>query len=77
MSRTCEMCLKSSQKSATRSFSNIKTLRRQHINLQKNNGLWLCTRCIKLDSKKSRSIAKKAKVTRATHKMKVPAKVAA
>lgn len=73
MSRTCEMCLKSSQKSASRSFSNIKTLRRQMINLQKNNGLWLCTRCIKLEGKKPRTVAKKAKVSRATHKMKVAA----
>lgn len=73
MSQSCAMCFKGSQKSASRSFSNIQTLRRQKINLQQNNGLRVCTRCIKLVSKKPRSVAKKAKVTRATHKMKVAA----
>jgi ribosomal protein L28 len=55
MSRTCDLCLKSSQKSATRSHSNIKSLRRQKINLQKVNGIMLCTRCIKTISREPRT----------------------
>ncbi len=59
MSRTCDLCFKKSQKSATRSHSNIKTLRRQKINVQKVNGLVLCTRCIKTISRTPRTALEK------------------
>ena len=55
MSRTCDLCFKKSQKSATRSHSNIKTLRRQKINVQKVSGAMLCTRCIKTISREPRT----------------------
>ena len=55
MSRVCETCGKGSQKSATRSHSNIKTRTRWLPNLKKVkhfvNGatttVYSCTRCIK------------------------------
>ncbi|HYE59894.1 MAG TPA: L28 family ribosomal protein [Candidatus Kapabacteria bacterium] len=51
MARKCTLCDKSSKKSASRSHSNIKTLRRQKPNLQKVNGLYVCTRCLKTAAK--------------------------
>jgi ribosomal protein L28 len=53
MSLSCDLCFKRSQKSATRSHSNIKSLKRQKINLQKVNGNWLCTRCLGTLAKKA------------------------
>lgn len=51
MSKLCEYCDRGYLKAASRSHSNIKTLKRQHVNLQvKTVGgkkLKLCTRCIK------------------------------
>jgi len=47
MARTCDRCGKGSQKSASRSHSNIKTIRRQYPNLQKVGDNKLCTRCIR------------------------------
>jgi ribosomal protein L28 len=51
MSKRCDICKRGSQKGAQRSHSNIKTLRRQSINLQskKVNGkkLLICTKCLK------------------------------
>ena len=51
MARKCDLCGRGSTKDASRSHSNIKTLRRQHINLQAKtiNGtkLKVCTKCIK------------------------------
>ena len=47
MSQSCSVCLKGSKKSATRSHSKIKTLRRQKANLQKFEGKIICTRCIR------------------------------
>lgn len=51
MSKRCDICKRGSQKGAQRSHSNIKTLRRQSINLQskKINGkkLLICTKCLK------------------------------
>lgn len=51
MSRTCDLCGRGSTRDASRSHSNIKTLKRQHINLQaKTVGgtkLKICTKCIK------------------------------
>ncbi|MBI2990324.1 MAG: 50S ribosomal protein L28 [Candidatus Magasanikbacteria bacterium] len=53
MSKVCEHCGKGSQKSATRSHSKIKTLRRQYANLQKFEGKKYCTRCIRTASKQT------------------------
>lgn len=51
MARKCEMCGRGSTKDAQRSHSNIKTIGRQHINLQTKtvdgNKLKICTKCIK------------------------------
>lgn len=51
MARTCERCGRGYHKAISRSHSNIKTLKRQHLNLQTKTvdgkRLRLCTRCIK------------------------------
>lgn len=51
MARKCDLCGRSSTKDATRSHSNIKTIKRQYINLQtkiidgkKTN---ICAKCLK------------------------------
>jgi len=50
----CEICGKNAQKSASRSHSKVKTLKRQKVNLQKLDGKRVCTTC-------RRTIAKKLK----------------
>ncbi|MBU0596890.1 50S ribosomal protein L28 [Patescibacteria group bacterium] len=55
MSKQCDICKRSSEKGASRSHSKVKTLKRQHINIQKVDDKKVCTRCI-------RTAAKKAKV---------------
>ncbi len=56
MARRCEICGRGSTKDAKRSHSNIKTIQRQHINLQtKRVGgkkIKICTKCIKTIAKK-------------------------
>lgn len=51
MAKVCDLCGRSSTKGATRSHSNIKTVRRQHINLQPKRidgkKMLLCTKCLK------------------------------
>lgn len=51
MATKCEVCGRGSTKGASRSHSNIKTIKRQYINLQikKINGkrLAVCAKCIK------------------------------
>ncbi|MFA5133429.1 MAG: bL28 family ribosomal protein [Patescibacteria group bacterium] len=55
MSRRCDICERGSKKSATRSHSNIKTLTRQHLNLQKKTvdgvKMLVCAKCIKTMAK--------------------------
>jgi ribosomal protein L28 len=55
MSKKCDICGRSSTKGAQRSHSNIKTLKRQNINLQskKIDGvkMMICTKCIKTMAK--------------------------
>jgi len=55
MSRTCELCERGSQKAASRSHSNIKTLRRQYANLQTKTidgkKMKVCVKCIKTAKK--------------------------
>lgn len=51
MARMCELCSRGYLKAASRSHSNIKSLKRQHVNLQSKvvGGVrkMICTRCIK------------------------------
>ncbi len=51
MARKCDICGRGSTKDAQRSHSNIKTLKRQYINLQtkKINGkkIKICTKCLR------------------------------
>ena len=51
MARRCDICGRGSKKDASRSHSNIKTTKRQYINLQsrKINGqrMKVCTKCLK------------------------------
>lgn len=55
MAKKCDICGRSSTKDASRSHSNIKTIKRQYINLQskKIDGekKKVCTKCIKTMSK--------------------------
>ncbi|HPI67547.1 MAG TPA: bL28 family ribosomal protein [bacterium] len=56
MATRCDICGRGSQRSQTRSHSQIKTLRRQYLNLQKKtiDGKQknVCTRCIRTLKKK-------------------------
>jgi len=51
MAKQCDICGRASTKDAARSHSNIKTVKRQNINLQskKINGVKkkVCTKCLK------------------------------
>ncbi|MBI2459533.1 MAG: 50S ribosomal protein L28 [Parcubacteria group bacterium] len=56
MAKKCDVCGRGSTKDASRSHSNIKTVKRQYLNLQvkKINGkkLHICAKCIKTRAKK-------------------------
>ncbi|PIP33637.1 50S ribosomal protein L28 [Candidatus Falkowbacteria bacterium CG_4_10_14_0_2_um_filter_48_10] len=56
MAQKCDQCGRGATKGATRSHSNIKTLKRQKINLQNRTvdgkKLKICTRCLKTQKKK-------------------------
>ena len=58
MATNCEVCGRGSTKDASRSHSNIKTIKRQYINLQvkKINGKKsnVCAKCIKTMAKKKK-----------------------
>lgn len=58
MAKKCDVCGRGSAKDASRSHSNIKTIRRQYINLQvkqvKGQRLNVCTKCIKTMGKKKK-----------------------
>jgi len=51
MAKKCDLCGRGSTKGASRSHSNIKTLKRQNINLQtrriSGKKLTICTKCLK------------------------------
>ena len=51
MAKKCDLCGRGSTKGAKRSHSNIKTIRRQHINLQTKTidgkKMKICTSCLK------------------------------
>jgi ribosomal protein L28 len=55
MAKRCDICGRSSTKGAQRSHSNIKTLRRQHINLQPRrlggSKQLVCSKCLKTMAK--------------------------
>lgn len=59
MAKKCEVCGRGSTKDASRSHSNIKTIKRQYLNLQtkKVGGkrLAVCAKCIKTIAKKKKS----------------------
>jgi len=63
MAKKCDLCRRSATKGASRSHSNIKTLKRQHINLQSKtiDGLKLkvCTSCLRTMNKPKRVKAKR------------------
>jgi len=56
MSKKCDICQRGSTRDASRSHSNIKTLKRQHINLQiktiDGKRMNVCAKCIKTSKKK-------------------------
>jgi len=58
MAKKCDICGRGSTKGASRSHSNIKTIKRQHINLQSKrvNGkkMKICTACIRTMAKKKK-----------------------
>ncbi len=62
MARTCDLCGRGTTKDASRSHSNIKTLKRQYINLQTKriNGkkMRVCTKCLKTLKKQKLAAAK-------------------
>jgi ribosomal protein L28 len=51
MAKQCDMCGRSSTKGMSRSHSNIKTIKRQNINLQSKTidgkKMKVCTKCLK------------------------------
>lgn len=51
MPRICDECQKVAIRAANRSHAKNKTLRRQKVNLQKWQGLRLCTRCMRTKMK--------------------------
>ncbi|MFH0840698.1 MAG: 50S ribosomal protein L28 [bacterium] len=63
MARKCDLCGRGSTKDASRSHSNIKTKKRQHVNLQSKHiggsKLKVCTNCIKTIGKEQKHRAKK------------------
>lgn len=63
MARKCDLCRRSSTKGATRSHSKVKTLKRQHINLQTRSiggaKLKVCTSCLRTIAKQNKEEAVK------------------
>ncbi|MDP3042814.1 MAG: L28 family ribosomal protein [bacterium] len=51
MAKKCDLCGRGSTKDASRSHSNIKTIKRQHINLQSRiiggKKMKVCSKCLK------------------------------
>lgn len=51
MAKKCELCGRGSTKDASRSHSNIKSIKRQHVNLQTRRfdgaTVQACARCLK------------------------------
>lgn len=80
MGKKCDICGRSSTKGASRSHSNIKTLKRQGINLQNRNIMGikakLCTTCLRTmkkndkieEEKKQKNLLKQAEAKAKTKK---------
>lgn len=55
MARKCDLCGRGSTKDASRSHSNIKTIKRQHLNLQTRKlegaSFNVCAKCLKTAAK--------------------------
>ncbi len=64
MGRKCDLCRRGSTKDASRSHSKVKTLKRQHINLQNRNidgfKIKVCTSCLRTMTKKERAEEKQS-----------------
>ncbi|MBI2483812.1 50S ribosomal protein L28 [Candidatus Uhrbacteria bacterium] len=63
MSRECFLCRRKSHKATSRSHSNIGTLRRQYVNLQRKwlagKNVLVCTKCIKTTKKREQAASPK------------------
>lgn len=61
MSKVCEVCGRGYLKGNSRSHSNIATIKRQHVNLQRatidGNRVRACTRCIRSSAKVAKAVA--------------------
>ncbi len=57
MPRICDLCARGAKKAANRSHSNVKTLRRQGVNLQKFGDFRACARCIRTVTKMAPTMA--------------------
>ena len=78
MGKKCDICGRSSTKGASRSHSNIKTLKRQGINLQPRNIMGIkakvCTNCLRTmkkndkieEEKKQKNLLKQAEAKKKT-----------
>jgi len=64
MGRKCDLCRRGSTRDASRSHSKVKTLKRQHVNLQNRNidGLKfkVCTSCLRTITKDERAKEKQS-----------------
>lgn len=62
MAKLCDICGRSSTRDASRSHSNIKTVKRQYINLQSKTvdgkKMTICTKCIKTIKSKTAKATK-------------------
>lgn len=58
MAKKCDMCKRGATKGASRSHSKVKTLKKQHINLQtrviEGNKFKICTSCLRTVNKPKR-----------------------
>jgi ribosomal protein L28 len=65
MARQCDICGRGSSKDASRSHSNIKTIKRQYVNLQvkkvEGGSVKVCTKCLKTADKYSAKTEKEVK----------------
>ncbi|MFA6909076.1 MAG: L28 family ribosomal protein [Patescibacteria group bacterium] len=61
MARVCSQCGRGSMRSASRSHSNIKTIRRQLVNLQKarisGRSVLVCTNCLRTLTRQREKVA--------------------
>lgn len=57
MAKTCDLCGRGTTRDASRSHSNVKTVKRQYINLQSKKiagrKMKICTKCLKTLNKKT------------------------